>query len=901
MSLPASQPWHALPAADVATILATDVERGLSAADAEERLARHGHNTLPTTAAPTRLAILRRQLTSLVIGVLVAAAVVSIAVGEWIDGIAILAIVAIDAAVGYLQELRAEQAMAAMARLTAPRARVLRDGGAVELAADLVVPGDVLLLDAGDLVAADARVVDAAVLGTIEAPLTGESEPTTKRALAVSADAPLAERSAMVFLGTSVASGTGRAVVVATGLATELGRIATLLDTAGHGQTPLQRELDTVGRRLLWASLAIVLTVVALGLARGTDPFELFLAAISLAVAAIPEGLPAVVTIALAVGVQRMARRHALVRRLPAVETLGAAQVICTDKTGTLTVGAMTARRIVTAADRFDVTGEGFATDGAITDAGGTPVVPAAHPALAGLLVAAAGCADAQLTTRDGRPAVVGDPTEGALLVLAAKGGVARDTLDRSMPRLGIVPFDADRRRMTVVRDDGGTPHALVKGAPEVILARCTHVHGPDGTMPLDDDGRARLAAAAEGLAARALRVLAFADRRLPIWPAAEDDVEQGLAFLGLVGLQDPPRPDVRDAIARCRRAGVRPVMITGDHPATARAIGVELGLLGPDEQVCTGHDLDTLDDEALRATVVRTAAYARVTAEHKLRIVRAWQACGSVVAMTGDGVNDAPALREADIGIAMGIAGTEVTKAAADMILTDDHFATIVAAVEEGRGIYDNIAKTLVYLVAGNSAELITMLVAAVLGWPLPLLPIHLLWINLVTDGLPALALATEPIAPDVLDRPPRPRAATLADGRFFARALGVGLLAAGVTLVAFASTLATTGDATAARTAAFTVLVFEELLRAFAVRSPTRTIAQMGLFSNPRLTIVVVAGIVLQIALLHVPVLATVFDTIPATPGDLACWIALAVIPLTALEIGKLVARRSSTEVAA
>jgi Ca2+-transporting ATPase len=880
--------WHARSAAEVADALHADAEHGLSAAEAARRYAADGPNELPRADAVSPLTVLIGQFRSVVIWILIGAALVSGALGETLDAIAIVAIVVLNGVIGFLQEYRAERAVAALARLTAPRARVVRDGHARVVAAAEVVRGDVLLLEAGDLVAADARLVRADVLRTGEAPLTGESVPVEKSSGTVSADAPLAERRDMVFLGTSIASGSGRALVIATGAATELGRIAALLETARRDGTPLQRKLDEVGRRLLWACLAIVVLVFALGLARGAELLELFMSAVSLAVAAIPEGLPAVVTVALALGVQRMARRRALVRRLPSVETLGCAQVVCSDKTGTLTVGEMTVRRIVTADTVFAVTGEGYATDGTIyTDGAASP----AHGDvdLDRLLVAAAACNDAELTCRDGRAGIVGDPTEGALLVAAAKGGVTRARVEADMPRVAVLPFDADRKRMTVIRRHGDETWAFVKGAPEVILERCTALRTAAGIAALDDAGRARMLEASAVLAGDALRVLALAERSVDDPDAAA--AEEGLVFLGLVGMQDPPRAEAAEAVARCRRAGIRTVMITGDHPDTARAIARELGILGAADGLLVGRDLDALDDDELARHVRRVTVYARVTAEHKLRIVRAWKATGAIVAMTGDGVNDAPALREASIGIAMGIAGTEVTKEAADLVIADDNFASIVDAVEEGRGIFDNIGKTLGYLLAGNAGELMVMLVAAVLGWPLPLLPIHLLWINLVTDGLPALGLATDPIDAGVLDRPPRDPDLQLLNRRFLGRVVATGALSASVALLAFGATLSEGVDA--ARNAAFSVLVFDELLRSFAARSATRTVWEVGLLSNLRLVGIVAVSSALQILILNVEALQTVFGTERVSAMECAAWVALATVPVTVLEVAKLVQR--------
>lgn len=884
--------WHDRPLADLVRQFQTDVQQGLASPEAAQRLQQAGPNTLRQAHTVSALALLAGQFGSLVIWVLIGAALVSAALGEVIDGLAILAIVLLNALLGFVQEYRAEQSVAALARLAAPKARVVRQGHAAVIAAAEVVCGDILLLDAGDLVAADARLVEAATLRSSEAPLTGESQPVEKRAEICDTDTPLAERHNMVFLGTSVATGSGRALVVATGMDTEVGHIATLLDTASSGATPLQRRLDQVARNLLWACLGIVAAVFALGLLRAVPPFELFLSAISLAVAAIPEGLPAVVTIALALGVQRMVRRHALVRRLPAVETLGCAQVICSDKTGTLTVGAMTARQVATSASIFSVSGEGYATTGTFS-ADGARDRAAEEALLDELLRAAAACNDAELWVQDNHPLAVGDPTEIALLVVAAKRGITRDLLETEMPRLDVIPFDSDRKRMTVIRQRAGQAWAFVKGAPEVVLERCSAIRTPHGVQVLTESDRGRMLQTSARMAHEALRVLALAERPLDATTSPEVS-EQDLIFLGLIGLQDPPRAEALDAVQRCRRAGIRTVMITGDHPDTAHAIARELGILQPGDAVMVGHELDLLSAQELTQRVAGIAVYARVTAEHKLRIVRAWKACGAVVAMTGDGVNDAPALKEASIGIAMGLTGTEVTKEAAAIIITDDNFASIVAAVEEGRGIYDNIAKTLAYLLGGNASELAVMFLAALVGWPLPLLPLQLLWINLVTDGLPALALAIDPIDPGVLQRPPRHPEAQLLDWAFCQRLALVGCLTAGVALSAFAYTWYSDHNLAQARDAAFSTLVFAELFRALGARSDTRTVWEVGLWSNIPLCVIVLASLGLQLAIHHLPALQTLFGTTPISLYQCLAWIGLGVIPLLGLELRKVLLRR-------
>ncbi|MFM7142727.1 MAG: cation-translocating P-type ATPase, partial [Alphaproteobacteria bacterium] len=669
--------------------------------------------------------------------------------------------------------------------------------------------------------------------------------------------------------------------------ATEMGRIAALLSGASSGETPLAAQLDGIARRLLWASLAVVALVFAAGLARRLPASELLLTAVSLAVAAIPEGLPAVVTVALALGVSRMATRRALVRRLPAVETLGSAEVVCTDKTGTLTAGEMAPRRVVLADDLFHLSGEAGSRKLAVLRAGDDSdgTVDAGLHALA---LAAAACNDAELGEDDARG--VGDPTELALLRLARACGVERSAIERDRPRIAALPFDSDRKRMTVIRRGDPGPRAFTKGAPESLLGLCSSARTAAGPVPFDEVLRARMVEAASLLADEAFRVLAIAER-----PWAENGapearaVERDLTFLGLVGLQDPPRPEAREAVEKCRRAGVRVVMITGDHPATARAIADELGIRDPGDETAVGVELDGLSDADLWERIRRIAVFARVTPEHKLRIVRAWKADGAVVAMTGDGVNDAPALEEASIGIAMGRSGTEVAKEAADMVIADDDFSTIVAAIEEGRGIWDSISRALAYLLSGNVAELLVVLVAVILGWPLPLLPVHLLWINLVTDGLPALALATGPVGGDVLLRAPRRRDSAMMDRAFVGRVGLVGATVAACSLAGFAWELRFGDGIEHARAAAFGILVLSQMFVVVGMQESDRPLSPLRLLADLRLMGVVAASLAIQLAIHHAPALQRVFGTSAVTAPQLAAWFGLSLVPLAVLEIAK------------
>ena len=890
---PTGEGWHQRSAEEVLAHLRSSAT-GLSVSEATHRLAADGSNELQEGKRISPLQIFLGQFKSLIIWILIVAGVISGVLGEVVDAIAILAIVVLNAGIGFYQEWHAEKSIAALKKMTAARAKVRRDGHVTSIAAAGIVAGDVLALEAGDLVAADARLLSAASLKCIESALTGESEAVTKQtAILAPGDIALGDRTNMVFMGTSVAAGTGQAVVVATAMKTELGRIAGLIETAeAEAKTPLQQKLDSFGRILVWATLGIVALLFGLGLLRGTKLLEVFMTSVSLAVAAVPEGLPAIVTVALSLGVLRLARRRALVRRLPAVETLGSTTVICTDKTGTLTVGEMTVRALYVADQSYEVTGEGYGPEGEVRFAGKKTEAPHAAPLLE-LTNVILGCNNAHLTHEAGAWKVIGDPTEGAMLVAGAKAGGDHKRLEEERPKQHEIPFDSDRKRSTVIRRmPDGKLRAFVNGAPGPLLERCTHLYTSTGIRSLAEADRARILAQTSTMAKQALRVLGSAWRDLDGASSADltaDAVERELVFVGLTGMYDPPRPEGKVAVAKCRAAGIRVVMITGDHPDTATAIAREIGVASATDVTLTGVELDKMSADELRQRVARIAVYARVTAEHKLRIIRAWQANDAVVAMTGDGVNDAPAIRGADIGIAMGKSGTEVTKQAADMIIIDDNFATIVAAVEEGRGIYDNIRKTLQYLLAGNTGELLLMTLCVVLGLPTPLLPIHLLWINLVTDGLPALCLATDPIDPDVMKRHPRRRSERITDRRFL-RMMGLtGLLTAGVAFAVYVYVLKTEILETA-RTYAFAVLVFAELLRSFGGRSETKPVWRIPFFTNLNLVIVVAVSFGLQVWSQHNEALGRFLKSSAMPLTDCLWLLALGTIPLLTLELVKL-----------
>ena len=890
--------WHTSEVAEVLQALGTDARTGLDDKEAARRLENLGPNELEDRGTRSPWWILWEQFTSTMIAILIVAAVASALLGDYEDAIAIAVIVVLNAALGFAQEYRAERAMAALKQLSAPRVRVRREGHVREISARELVRGDVVLLEAGNLVPADGRLLEGVNLRVQEAALTGESEPVGKDpATLEEEDTPLGERAGMVYLSTVVAMGRGLFVVTETGMATELGKIAAMIQAASPEQTPLQRRLNEVGKVLALAAFAIVAVVFALGLIRGVDLEVMFLTAVSLAVAAVPEGLPAVVTIALALGAQRMLKRRALVRKLPAVETLGSVTVICSDKTGTLTVNRMSA----TVLDVADHT---------VELGGGKSSAVADDPALALLLAGGALCNDALLEDdeEDGFRAI-GDPTEGALVVAAAREGMKKPDLEAALPRVGEVPFDSGRKRMTTVHrvvPDSEIPEvlepilkegpyiAISKGAMDSLLEISSGVWTGEGrTEPLDDAWRERILAANARLAGKGIRVLAVGFRRL--WSFAGEETEDDLTFFGMVGMIDPARPEARDAVETCKRAGIRPVMITGDHPLTAGYIASELGIAA-EGQIVTGRDLADLPGEELVNLVEEVPVYARVSPEHKLAIVEALQERGHIVAMTGDGVNDAPALRKADIGVAMGITGTDVSKEAADMVLTDDNFATIVAAVEQGRVIYDNIRKFIKYLLTSNSAEILVMLVGPFLGLGLPLLPLQILWINLVTDGPPALALSAEPAERGIMRRPPHPP-----DEGVFGRGLGRHVVWVG-TLMALVSLVTGLWYAQTApgiwQTMVFTTLTLSQLSHVMAIRSGNESLFRVGLLSNKPLLGAVALTFVLQLLAIYTPFFQRFLETEALPLADLAIAVALSTIIFWAVEIEKWLARRNGPE---
>ena len=922
------------PVERAASPVGTSPTRGLSDADAAARLAREGPNTL---AAAPPIPWWRRflaQLRSPLVLLLLAATAISLAL--WLtehdtalpyDAIAILAIVLLNAILGLVQELRAESAVAALLAMSAPEATVVRDGVARRVPARGVVVGDVILVEAGDVVPADAHLVEAIALQVAEAALTGESVPVEKDTAPVGETAALGDRTDMLFSGTTVSAGRGRAIVVATGMRTEIGHVAGMLDAVVVEQTPLQRELDRLGAVLGKIVLALALVMIATILLFDEDRrvgviIDVFLLGVALAVAAVPEGLPAIVTGVLAAGVRRMARRNAIVRRLTAVETLGSATVIASDKTGTLTTNEMTVRAVVTSSGRVAFSGSGLDPEGEVVAPDASPLEGALRDELERTLVAAALANNASLHQSDGRWHLQGDPTEGALLVAAHKAGLDPAHLGERWPRLGEHPFSSERKLMSTIHrrcEESPSNFLFAKGAPDVLLRRCTHAQVGDDTVPLTDARRHALLEANDAMTGEALRTLGVAYRRLaddasgraPIDAHSPAAVERELVFLGIVGMIDPPRPQARDAVRRAREAGIRPMLITGDHPRTAAVIAQELGI-ATSARVVTGTELDATSDEALTAMVRDVSVFARVDPAHKLRIVRALQANGEVVAMTGDGVNDAPALRAADIGVAMGRTGTDVAREAADMVLADDDFATIVAAVEEGRGIYANIRRSLNFLLSGNFGEVAAMFLAVVAAGVLdlrndggililPLLAPQILWINLVTDGAPALALGMDPAEPGLMRRRPRGRSEPLISRRTWREIVLLGLVMGIGTLAVFDASLPGGlieghGDLVRARSMAFTTIVMFQLVNLLNARSEIAS--AFAHTSHTRWSWSAIAlSVALQLLVLDLPALRVAFGTTALSAGDWMRCLAVASSVLWVRELTKLFARRKGS----
>jgi Ca2+-transporting ATPase len=909
--------WHGKDAVEVLSDLDTDPSDGLTETEVAERRAKFGPNELQGRSGKHPLRILFEQLTSTMVLILIAAAVISGFLGKYTETIAIAAIVVLFALLGFVQEYRAERAMAALKKLAVPMVRVRRNGALVERSAQELVPGDIVLLEAGNIIPADVRVLESANLRTQEAALTGESEPVEKATGALdNADLPLGDRLNMGYMGTMVTYGRGVGVVVQTGMDTELGRIASLIQSGTEQLTPLQRRLNSVGQILALFGALVAGAVLVIGVLQGEAWSEMLLTAVSVAVAVVPEGLPAVVTITLALGAQRMLRRKALIRKLPAVETLGSVTVICSDKTGTLTVNRMTVTVIDVAGHFIELSGTGEHPAPALAPAPAPFVVLDHHPpAVALILLGGALCNDASLKSdsEPGRFTAVGDPTEGALLVAASQAGLLKSDLEALLPRVSELPFDSERKRMTTVHALDGSPDppisklkalhdiqapfvAFTKGSVDGLLEVSSKVWVHERPEELTQEWRARIQIANDQMAGNGMRVLGIALRPLATPPGAEglERLERDLILIGLVGMVDPPRPEVKTAVRVCKDAGIRPVMITGDHPLTARFIAYDLGI-SENGRVRTGQDLGRMSPEELRAAVEDISIFARVSPEHKLRIVEALQHNGHIVAMTGDGINDAPALKRGDIGVAMGITGTDVTKEASDMVLLDDNFATIVAAVEEGRVIYDNIRRFVKFSIAGNIGKVIVMLVAPLFGIAVALLPLQLLWLNLLTDGLLGLGLGVESAEPNTMKQPPRsPKAG------FFSRGLTlhiawigalIGLVALGVGIFYFDPV---NPEDKAWQTMIFTTIAFLQIGQALASRSTSVSVFSLGVSTNWFIFLMVFLVLGLQLMVLYTPALEAVFDITPLSAPDLGICAALGSIAFIAIEVEKWIKRR-------
>jgi len=918
------------PVDEALAALGTDARLGLSDAEARARLEKYGRNELTAEEPVPGWKKFLAQFQDVLVVLLLIATLIS--TGLWLyeresalpyEAIAILAVVLLNAIMGYLQQSRAEEAVAALRRMSAAHANVVRGGERQSIPAAEVVPGDIILIEAGDTIPADARLIQSIALQTAEAALTGESLPLSKDVAPITERAGLGDRKNMIFSGTAASYGRGKAVVASTGMQTEMGRIAGMLKEAPEETTPLQQELDRVGKLLgvIVVAIAVVMIVTILLVEDVTGfsaIFDVLILGVALAVAAVPEGLPAVVTAVLALGVQRMAKRNTIVRHLPAVETLGSANVIASDKTGTLTKNEMTVRVVVTASGRVTLSGTGYDPTGEVRRDGGVAIDGALRIELERALAVGDRASNAELQERDGHWTVHGDPTEGALVVAARKAGLEAEALDLRFERVGEVPFSSERKLMTTIHTDAQERERLLvftKGAPDILLARCSRELVVEESRPLTPERRAEILQSNEALAGEALRTLGVAYRSLPAGAfegdAVDERLEQDLVFAGLIGMIDPPREEAKEAVARAKAAGIRPMMITGDHPITAAVIAQELGIAANGRAV-TGAELESMPEETLDRVVQEVSVYARVKPEHKLRIVKALQRQGSTVAMTGDGVNDAPALKTADIGVAMGITGTDVSKEAADMVLADDNFATIVAAVEEGRAIFSNIRKFLRYLLSSNIGEVMTMFFGVLLadrigltpavggGVTLPLLATQILWINLVTDGAPALALGVDPADADVMNEPPRPRGEGVITGSMWSGIFLVGLIMAAGTLLVLDACLPggmieSVGDMRHAQTMAFTTLVAFQLFNIFNARSEEES-AFTGLFANHWLWSAIGLSLVLHVAVIYIPFLQQAFSTVELSAGDWLFCAAVASSVLWLRELSKFITRTRS-----
>jgi len=867
----------------------SNIHRGLSEKEARQKLIKYGPNAMVQKKKISALKILLSQFKDFMTLVLLASTFISALMGDVIEAVTILCIVILNAILGFIQEFRTEKTMEALKKLAAPTAKLIRDGRTISIPADKIVPGDLIILEAGDRVPADAVLIDANELKVDESLLTGESVSVDKNVHSSKYDKTGdLDKANHVYMGTVITTGRGKAIVGSTGMNTQMGKIADMIQSIEEEETPLQKRLDHLGKLIVYSCLIICAIVSITGILRGEPTYTMLLAGISLAVAAIPEGLPATVTIALALGVQRMVKRKALVRKLPAVETLGCATVICSDKTGTLTENKMTVRKIYTSGNVYELSGSGTSTKGDFT-INGRSVEPQREKNLEMTLKIGAICNNAGMEEMEGEPegtlnkikyafyskkrwVVTGDPTEAALLIAAAKGGYIAKSLTDEYIRVSEIPFDSERKCMSVLckKYKGGGQYLFVKGAPDVIIQKCSKIMVSGAETSLSALERARIIKVNDTMAQEALRVLAVAYRKVAAGEPLKKEMEQDLVFVGLEGMIDPPRHEVHDAVRKCLTAGIKPVMVTGDHKITAAAIAKELKILSKDDKIMTGAEMDNLNDRELTKEIGNISVYARVSPKHKLRIVRLLKKAGHVVAMTGDGVNDAPAVKEADIGVSMGVMGTDVTKEASSMILLNDNFSTIVAAIEEGRTIYSNIRKFIRYLLACNIGEVLTMFLGMLLGLPIPLLPIQILWVNLVTDGLPAIALGLEPAEKDVMMQPPREP-----DENIFARGLARLILFRGIflglsTLAVFISVLHFTGDVPRARTAGFATLVLTQLIHVFECKSEKRNIFEIPIFNNIALVLAVCCSIAMILGAIYIPALQGIFKTVDLLSND-------------------------------
>ncbi len=859
--------WYNLGPDEVITALNSN-SRGLSREEAQKRLDQFGPNDLAEGKKISPWAIFISQFKSFLIIILLIAVALSAILAEVADAIVIFVIILFAAGLGFIQEYRAERSMETLKKMAAPNASVLRDGEETEIPARDLVPGDIILLRTGDRIPADARLIEAVNLRTEEAPLTGESVPCGKISDSMDGKVNIGDRMNMVFTGTAVVYGRGTGIVTATGMATEFGKIATMLQEVKEEHTPLQHTLDRMGKWTAVAALTLCFILTSIGVIRGHEILEMVIWGISLAVAAVPEALPAVVTISLALGVQRMVRRHALIRKLPAVETLGCTTVICSDKTGTLTQDQMTVRRIYVDSRFIDVTGIGYNTTGEF-HRDGQAFLPEQDPALQLLFDIGVLCNDTSLVSNDGGWEIKGDPTEGALVVAAAKAGLSQEDLKNRFPRLDEIPFSSETKRMTTIHQGSQGKTAYSKGAPEVILNSCSHIYSNGKETELNAEERNNILSIAQEMAGDALRVLGMAYKQPTDTAGTADTIEQDMVFVGFAGMIDPPREEVKQAISLCDLASVKSIMITGDHKLTAVAIARELGLIKQGIAL-TGAEIDKISDEEFETLVEKIEVYARVSPAHKLRVVKALTTKGHVVAMTGDGVNDAPALKKADIGIAMGITGTDVTKEAADMVLTDDNFASIVAAIEEGRGIFSNIKKYLVYLLSCNVGEIMLMATAILFG-PLfgisaailPLIAIQILYVNLATDGLPAIALSVDPADPDIMKQKPRPRHQTIFTAPILRFMVGAGIWTALVSLSVFIWALNSGRSVVEAQCLCFVTLIIIQLFNAFNCRSLERSLFKIGITTNKWLLLAIVWECIILSLVIYLPALQGPFHT--------------------------------------